>query len=261
LPALLAAQANNYPNGSTVANFTVTDTEGNVHTLYDITASGKYVVLDFFFDTCPPCQQTQPYFNELHETYGCNAADLFVMSINNGTDNNAQVIAYENTYGGNFHHSPAVSNEGGGGTVNSAFGVNAFPTYCLVGPDNKRVVNDIWPISNMQTYVNAFPPGSGIQPAACAVGIDENSVASFTDVYPVPSTGIVTLNVNSHTNALTTVQVLDVLGKQVMNVSLTSSNGTSTHTLDLSGLSDGHYILKLTAGQQVADQKRIILAR
>lgn len=261
LPAALMAQANNYPNGSTVANFTVTDTEGNVHSLYDITATGKHVVLDFFFDTCPPCQQTQPYFNELHETYGCNAADLFCMSINNGTDNNAQVIAYENTYGGNFAHSPAVSSEGGGGTVNSAFGVNAFPTYCLIGPDNKMIVNDIWPISNMQTYVNAFPSGSGIQPAACAVSIDENSVATFTDVYPVPSAGIITLNVDSRTSALTTVQVFDVVGKQVMNLPLTSSNGSSTHVLDLSGLTDGQYILRLNAGQQSTDQKRIVIAR
>ena len=52
-------------NGTTVNNFTVTDTDGNEHDLYTITASGKYVFLDFFFDTCPPCQSTTPIFNEI----------------------------------------------------------------------------------------------------------------------------------------------------------------------------------------------------
>lgn len=36
-----SAQTNNYPNGSTVANFTVTDIEGVSHTLYDYTSQGK----------------------------------------------------------------------------------------------------------------------------------------------------------------------------------------------------------------------------
>ncbi len=64
------AQLQGYSVGQTVNDFTVTDTQGNTHNLYSITASGKHVVLDFFFDTCPPCQQTQPYLNQLHETYG-----------------------------------------------------------------------------------------------------------------------------------------------------------------------------------------------
>jgi len=78
---LLNAQANNYPNGSLVANFTVTDTDGNTHNLYDYTAQGKYVILDFFFDTCPPCQATSHYFSQLYQTYGCNDGDIICIAI------------------------------------------------------------------------------------------------------------------------------------------------------------------------------------
>ena len=58
LPHSLCAQSYNYPNGSTVADFTVTDIEGDVHNLYDLTAQGKYVLLDFFTLWCAPCQET-----------------------------------------------------------------------------------------------------------------------------------------------------------------------------------------------------------
>lgn len=87
---LLNAQANNYPNGSLVADFTVTDTHGNTHNLYTYTAQGKHVILDFFFDTCGPCQATSQYFSQLYQTYGCNGGDIICIAMNNGTDTNAR---------------------------------------------------------------------------------------------------------------------------------------------------------------------------
>lgn len=261
LPAAMMAQANNYPNGSTVADFTVTDTQGQVHNLYTYTSQGKYVMLDFFFDTCPPCQGTQPYYNELHETYGCNTADIVVLSINNGTDTNAEVDAFEAQYGGSFAHAPAVGIEGGCAAVDTDFGVNAYPTYCLIAPNNTMYNYDIWPVSSMNSYVQAFPSGGQIQPASCAVGIDENNVASFTDVFPVPTTGLITVNVNATNGTTLTLDVLNVLGQQVASHVLNGSYGSSVHTLDLGALADGQYMLKLNAGQQVADMKRVVIAR
>lgn len=163
------SQVQNYNLGDVVEDFTVTDTEGVVHNLYEITASGKYVFLDFFFDTCPPCQQTQPIYNELHDKYGCNEGDIFVISINNGTDTNAEVIAFENQYGGPFNHAPAVGIEGGCDPVDANFGIAAYPTYCLINPNNEIINLDIWPINNVGTYEAAFPAGFEPEPASCNV--------------------------------------------------------------------------------------------
>ena len=96
------SQVQNYNIGDVVDDFTVTDTDGNEHNLYSITAEGKYVFLDFFFDTCVPCQTTTPIFNELHDKYGCNEGEVYCISINNGTDGDAEVIAFEEPYGGPF---------------------------------------------------------------------------------------------------------------------------------------------------------------
>lgn len=248
-------QANSYPNGSTVADFTVTDTQGHTHNLYTYTAQGKYVMLDFFFTTCGPCQATQPYFSQLHETYGCNAGGLVVLSINQGVNNNAQVIAYENTYGGSFHHAPAASNEGGSTAVTNAFGVNAFPTYCLIGPDNKMKQNDIWPVSSMQSYVSAFPSGSNITPQACAAaGVGELSAGLASSVWPVPSTGAV--HVELPATGTVQAELRDAAGRL-----LRTERFSGPHDMDLSALADGQYTLALRDAAGARSIHRVVLAR
>lgn len=255
--SVMVAQASNYPNGSTVDDFTVTDTQGQVHNLYTYTAQGKYVILDFFFTTCPPCQATQPYFSELHETYGCNGGDLVVLSINQGMDNDAEVIAYENTYGGTFAHAPAASMDGGGGAVTTAFGVGAFPTYCLIGPNNTMVQNDIWPVNNMQTYVSAFPAGSNIDPQECqsVIGVTEAAALEGARVFPMPSTGLVHIEAPGAAG-LVDAEILDATGRTVRSLQHVSNT-----TLDLSDLVDGNYFMVLRTASGAHTMHRISLIR
>lgn len=256
LHASTFAQVQGYAEGEVVNDFTVTDTDGNVHNLYSITASGKHVMLDFFFDTCPPCQQTQPFFNQLHETYGCNGNDLFVISINNGTDNNAAVVAFEATYGGSYAHSPAVGIEGGCAAVDAAFDVVAYPTYCLIGPDNQLKRSDIWPINNMQSYVNAFPTGSNIQPAPCALtSVAEQQDASTIGIHPNPSQGPVQLT--NKANGRLVVEIFDALGRPVVERSILANSVTS---LDLGHLPNGAYFVRSTGDDQRTSVHRLTLA-
>ena len=79
-----SAQVGNYNEGDVVNDFTVTDIHGNVHNLYTYLAQGKYVMIAFFLDTCGPCQQFQPKFNEFYDKYGCNAGDVISLTIING---------------------------------------------------------------------------------------------------------------------------------------------------------------------------------
>ncbi|UKN02396.1 T9SS type A sorting domain-containing protein [Paracrocinitomix mangrovi] len=248
-------QANNYSNGATVADFTVTDTQGNTHNLYTITASGKYVFVDFFFDTCGPCQQTQPFYNELHDKYGCNAGDLYVISINNGTDSDAEVDAFEATYGGTFNHAPAVSADGGGGAVTSAFGVGAFPTYCLIGPDNKMVQNDVWPISDVSTFEAAFPSGFNPTVMACsAASIVNNSIEKLT-VYPNPANDVLNINFETTVAATATIEIVNMLGAVVISEDINTTNGSNQHVLNVNDLSSGQYVARINSGTQLTTVK------
>src|SRR5262245_35236342 len=110
--------------GNPAPNFTVTDTHGDTHQLYEYLEDGKVVVLDFFYTTCIPCQYYSPQVNAAYEKYGCNTANVFFMSIDYN-DTNAEVIAYDEEYNIKF---PSVSGlNGGGNSVVNLYNIQGFP--------------------------------------------------------------------------------------------------------------------------------------
>jgi thiol-disulfide isomerase/thioredoxin len=247
---LANAQVNNYNVGDVVDDFTVTDVHGVEHNLYTITASGKYVYLDFFFDTCVPCQQTTPIFNEFYDKYGCNSGDLYMISINDGSDTDAEVIAFENLYGGPFNHAPAVSAEGGSAAVDNNFGINAYPTYCLIGPDNTLVERDIWPLTGVETFEATFPTGFEPQVMECTLGLADATTFDF-NIYPTVSKGNITINLPSSIES--SIAIFDSLGQQVFQ------NNYSDKNINLNlHIAQGVYIVKVTA-ENNSVTKRIII--
>lgn len=261
IPALTTAQATNYPNGSVVDNFTVTDVDGNSHDLYAYHAQGKYVLLDFFFYNCGPCQANAPALGEFYQTYGCNSADVIVLSVNWGEDSDAQVAAFGEDFGGSFAHPPAIGS-GGSNEVDAAFGISAYPTFTLIGPDHVMIDNDIWPLSNgAQSLADAFPAGA-IEVADCAVGVPERFRTTTVQVSPVPSSGELNVDLGLATSAQLTVQVNDLLGRTVHHAVLGRlSAGLQRRTLDLSGLSEGQYILNLLDDRGTVTTARFVIAR
>lgn len=240
-------QIQGYNVGDTVADFTVTDTDGNTHTLSDYTNAGKWVVLDFFLVECAPCQQTAPTFNELHEKYGCNEGDLVCLTINNGYDNDAEVIQFENTYGGSFSHSPAVSNEGGGASVDSDFSPGAYPTYCLIGSDMKLKSTDIWPIMSVASFESVFA-SNGFSPTEMACQTSSVNEITLTSLilYPNPSNGNFTIDVNAPSNENLTIEVINTLGQLVYTQDEEIHEGNNSINIALENVMNGNYIVKLT---------------
>jgi len=53
-------------------DFDITFTNGEEFNLQSKLDEGKYVVIDFLFVTCGPCQANQPYFTEAYQNFGCN---------------------------------------------------------------------------------------------------------------------------------------------------------------------------------------------
>lgn len=238
------SQASNYNVGDVVNDFTVTDTDGIDHNLYALIAEGKYVYLDFFFDTCVPCQINQPAFNEFFDKYGCNMGDVYGLSINNGTDNNAEVIAYKETYGGPWEHPPAASNEGNSAAVTTDFGVGAFPTFVLIGPGNILLEKDIWEGSvSVELFESTFP--SGFEPPVnyCTVilGVEENAFDLGLQVFPNPNSGSqINIKLNNDITSAD-VKIFTVLGSQVYSNRF-ASNVFSINT----SLASGSYLVAVT---------------
>jgi cytochrome oxidase Cu insertion factor (SCO1/SenC/PrrC family) len=58
-------------------DFQVTDVNGNeIHLFQLLDEEGKYVLIDFFFTTCGPCQDIVPRVSEAYEYFGCGEHDI-----------------------------------------------------------------------------------------------------------------------------------------------------------------------------------------
>ena len=55
---------------SEAVDFTLTDVHGTQVHLFDILDGGQYVLIDFFFTTCPPCQSVTPIIAESYTAMG-----------------------------------------------------------------------------------------------------------------------------------------------------------------------------------------------
>jgi thiol-disulfide isomerase/thioredoxin len=243
------AQIQGYNVGDVVDDFTITTIHGDTVNLYSITETGKYVYIDFFFVDCGPCQATAPHFNQLHETYGCNQGDIYCMSVNTGGDNNEQVENYENTYGGDYSYCPIASGDGGCGVVNSAFNPLAYPTICLIGPDNKLLNADIWPISTYTDFVDALT-ATGFTPTEMdceTVGIEEVESEFNAVVYPNPASSFINVRLNKN-SSIKYIEFYNASGQKIAVKNIESYNGLSEVIFDISDFENGLYFANIIDG-------------
>ena len=258
----LFAQVGNYAVGDVVADFTVTDVHGNTHNLSSITASGKWVMIDFFFVACGPCQATVPFFSEIHEKYGCNEGDIFFISIDNG-DNNADVLGFESTYSMSSGHNPAPAasgTEGGGNAVATAFGITSYPTYCLIGSDMKLKSGDIWPVTSIVEFETAMT-GAGLNATEMACGTssieEQENILSSVNVYPNPAIDNATISVSLEKTAEVKVSVYNSVGAIVSVEIFSGVSGNNAFMLNTSNIENGQYILQISFDNEFQTQARL----
>ena len=246
------AQFNNYTDGDIVNNFTVTDIYGNTHNLYEYTAAGKYVYLDFFYSVCGGCQSFIPTFNEFYDKYGCNEGDLICIAMNSGYDKDAEIITFENTYGGAFNHAPAVSIDGGCESVITDFDPMYYPAVCLIAPDNSLVDSNVAPYDTIQNLEAAFPSDFNPEELNCTMGINDFKNQINFSVFPNPVNGNeITILLHNQTTAQ--VKIFNILGEEVFVTFITRTK----QKLHLN-LSKGVYILAIKIKDGMSSKKLII---
>ncbi len=143
-------------------DFTATDIHGNEIHLFDILDDGQYVLIDFFFTTCSGCIQSIPYMVQSYPLFGCNQHDVFYIEVDYG-DSESQCQNWVNTYGVEY---PTIAGASGGTGICSQYGINAFPTVILIAPNHQIVIQDLWPINNVQNIVTALE-AQGVEQHEC----------------------------------------------------------------------------------------------
>ena len=179
-----------------------------------------------------------------------NNIDNYANEFDNGVVDYDQTVDFENANGGdlNFPTPSASGLDGGGGAVHSSYGPAAYPTIFLVGPDGIIKNEDIWPISGVSTFENAFNVAGGedaLVPHECSAGIDEVSLGSI-NVYPNPSNGAFTINLSENLHENVQIELISLVGKVVFSDTHdTMANGNSIE-INTESLESGSYLVKIT---------------
>ena len=116
----------NYKTGSTMGDFTLTDTDGNTFNLYQLLKEKDLVILNFWFVNCGPCKAEFPYFEAVNQKYG-NVQLLTMNHIDSSTD----ILELRAQMGITF---PMISENIG---FQQGFGIQAYPTTVFIDPNGK----------------------------------------------------------------------------------------------------------------------------
>jgi len=127
-------------NAQTVPDFTVTDSWGQTHRLYqDYLDQGKTVVLKIFYVSCPPCNAIAPHLDPLYQDWGGGQGDVqFIELSMRQEDSDALINAYKSNHNTTF---PAAGGQGNSVAAsipytNGSFGVwSGTPTFVVIAPD------------------------------------------------------------------------------------------------------------------------------
>jgi len=242
------AQVNHYQEGDVVDDFTVTDINGQTYTLYDLTSQGKYVFLDFFYVDCASCQSKISILNEFWDKYGCGEYEIFCLAINKGYDNDADVENFENLYGGETYHAPAISGDGGAAEVTETFDVNVFSTFCLIAPDNKLLKRHINPVNTFRDLENALPSEVNFVSMPCTNALNGTDMENYFEI-SVSSSNLLTVGYKG--NSTYTLHIYDITGKQIL---VKSHQNLPVLYLPLKNPA-GIYLLKIFSNRQMLTRK------
>lgn len=149
-------------NLTEAVDFNTTDSHGNPIHLFEILDKGQAVLIDFFFLSCGDCVATIPYIEESYHAFGCNTHDVFYMEIS-PYDNDEACQTWIDRYGIEY---PTIGTSGGGMDILQAYGVYACPTTILIMPNRQIVMQDLWPINDTQTIIDALE-SHGIEQHEC----------------------------------------------------------------------------------------------
>ncbi len=244
----------------TVPDFIATDVHGVEYHLYDYLDNGKYVLLDFFFTTCPGCQAVAPDLNAAAQRYGCNKGDIVFLGIDRH-DTNAEVLAFEQQYGGYY---PVISGlDGGGDSIVLQYDINAFPTVVLIAPDKTFIDDNVHPI-NTHGLDDAISISAGLSenPEACnttGTGETGNNQEMTISPNPVINTATIRLTPTGKNNAQLTIR--NILGQPVTKP-IPIPPDYNYISIDMTRLRSGIYFVQLTLdGKIIAAAQKIFKIR
>lgn len=230
-------------------DFETTDiNENSVHLFELLEDQNKFVVIDFFFASCGPCQNSAPYVNEAFEYFGCGDFDVEFISISD-RDSDAVCHEFDETYGVTYTTISGI--EGNGAEIVSNYQIQAFPTIILIDPEGNIVEQDIYPIVNEYSVINPLE-SYGIIQSTCLTHIYEKTEVLDIKIFPNPTTGL--FSIESPSNTTSTVELYNNYGNLILSV-----NDIGLIQFDVGYLEKGVFTIHVISNNRTYYGKIILL--
>ncbi len=72
--------------GNIMTDFTVTDVDGNKHTLSELLKENKVVILNLYFNQCGPCVTEMPFMNQAYEMFKDKGVEIIAVNPQGGAE-------------------------------------------------------------------------------------------------------------------------------------------------------------------------------
>lgn len=242
--------------GATAPDFTVTDLNGNDHTLYNYLDEGYVVILDVSATWCGPCWSfhSTHALQMMHEQYGEEGTNQ-VRVMFYEADASTTLADLEGT-GGNTQGDwldgstyPFI-NEAPITLPMNIYAPLGFPTVNIIRPSDYQIVADPWN-GDFDDVVDAVNNNTDITLGEVS-SVDENESSLEVSVYPNPATDVVFIDLSAAAIEVDAILITDALGRSVSNVGI---NDVLT-SIDVSALSEGAYLINLLYNNETVGVKK-----
>ena len=129
--------------GNQIDNFALYDRQGKVYE-FKKHRTGKLVLLDFWFTTCPPCRAAMPHINELQAKYGKHGLEVIGITTKVAGETiteKQQNLSKDLTRFGLYPRYPLLfaGDDTAAGPLEKKLDVNQFPTLVLLDETGKII--------------------------------------------------------------------------------------------------------------------------
>ena len=127
-----------YRVGDYMADFTITDIDGNTYNLYDLLSQKRAVVLNFWFYGCPPCANEFPALNA---SYNTHKDSVEVLAIDDHPNDTVDSVKGYEQYRGFTLDMPLFKTDYQSALSISRFNTGGWPTTVII--DRYGVISTI----------------------------------------------------------------------------------------------------------------------
>jgi hypothetical protein len=112
------------------------------------------------------------------------------------------------------------------------------------------------------TYIEFFPGDFGSYhrydfSVGFELGIDETDLEHKIAIFPNPTNGMTTIEVNGAVNKQASIEIYDLMGRKIYSEEMNASQYFAESFIDLSAVNSGTYIVKIITNQRVYTKELI----